>query len=179
MENEVENWQEISRKELLRKYSRGMDAVQFRLPNNKELEFSLFSELKSIACVALTTDNQVILAKQYRPGPKQVLLEIPGGGLKAGESPEMAMERELLEETGYKGKMQFVTELFHHGYSNRIKCVLVATDCVKVAEPLPEDNGEKITAVRMSLEDFRKHLRSGRLTDVEVGYLGLDHLGLL
>ncbi len=31
----------------------------------------------------------------------------------------------------------------------------------------------------MSLEDFRNHLRSGELTDVEIGYLALDHLGLL
>lgn len=179
MESEVQGWQEISRKEILKKYGRGLEAVQFRLPNGKELEFNLFSESRSIACVALTTDNQVILAKQYRPGPKQVLLEIPGGGLKEGESAEVAMDRELLEETGYKGKIQFVTELFHHGYSNRIKGVLVATDCVKIAEPVPEDNGEKVTAVLMSLEDFRKHLQSGNLTDVEVGYLGLDYLGLL
>lgn len=28
-------------------------------------------------------------------------------------------------------------------------------------------------------ELFRNHLRSGKLSDVEIGYLGLDYLGLL
>ena len=31
----------------------------------------------------------------------------------------------------------------------------------------------------MPLADFREHLRSGGLTDVEIGYLGLDFLGRL
>ncbi len=33
--------------------------------------------------------------------------------------------------------------------------------------------------VEVSLEEFRDHLRSGQLTDVELGYLALDHLKLL
>lgn len=31
----------------------------------------------------------------------------------------------------------------------------------------------------MPLQEFRKRLRQGRMTDVEVGYMGLDYLGLL
>jgi len=31
----------------------------------------------------------------------------------------------------------------------------------------------------MTLAEFRDHLRSGQLTDVDLGYLALDHLGML
>lgn len=31
----------------------------------------------------------------------------------------------------------------------------------------------------MSLDEFKNYLRSGKLTDVETGYFGLDFLGLL
>ena len=54
----------------------------------------------------------------------------------------------------------------------------VATDCEKVGEP--QNTATEVTeVVLMPLDEFRAHLRSGRLTDVTTGYLGLDYLGLL
>lgn len=179
MTKDLSNWQELEREELVKKYGRGMDRVRFRLPKGNEADFYLRSDHNSIACLALTQDQQVILAKQFRPGPQKVLLELPGGGLKPGESPEEAMARELLEETGYQGEVTFVTSIFPAAYAQFVKNALVVQNCVKVAEPKLEDNGEEMEVVLMSLEDFRKHLRTGELTDIEVGYLGLDYLGLL
>jgi ADP-ribose pyrophosphatase len=175
----VQNWEEIKREPGQKLYGRSVDKVWFRLPDGKETDFALFSGGKSVACLALTKNNEVILARQFRPGPKEILTELPGGGLKEGENPEEAMARELLEETGYQGKVKLVTTLFHDAYSPRIKYALVATECEKIAEPKLEDNGESVEVVLMSLEDFRKHLRTGQLTDIEIGYLGLDYLGLL
>ncbi|SIN87155.1 NUDIX hydrolase [Chitinophaga niabensis] len=52
--------------------------------------------------MAVTEDNKVILIRQYRHAVGKVLLEIPGGVIDATDaSPETAMKRELLEETGY------------------------------------------------------------------------------
>jgi len=55
-----------------------------------------------------TKNNEVILAKQFRPGPNEVLLELPGRGIYKEETPEQAIERELLEEAGYKGKAKLI-----------------------------------------------------------------------
>lgn len=175
----VREWEEVSREEGERKFGKGMDRVVFRMPNGKEAEFHLFSGGQSIACLALTKNNEVILVRQFRPGPKKILLELPGGGLKEGESVEDAMARELLEETGYQGDVRFVTSLLKDAYTPYIKNALVATDCEKIGEPQLEDNGESVEAVLMSLDEFRKHIRTGQMTDVEISYLGLDYLGLL
>lgn len=178
--SDIKPWEERSREPVFSKYGRGMEKRTYRLPHGQEADFYLSTGHESIACVALTEDNQVILVRQFRPGPGQILLELPGGGLNPSEKLEEAMARELLEETGYQaGQVVHVATVLPSAYATYRKNALVATDCHKVAEPKLEDNGEMVEAVLMSVEAFRVHLRSGALTDVEIGYLGLDHLGLL
>ncbi len=54
----------------------------------------------------------------------------------------------------------------------------VATNCERVSQPNMGDK-EFVEIKLLSLTEFRKLLRSGEMTDVEVGYLGLDYLNLL
>jgi len=53
--------------------------------------------------VALTAADEIVMVRQWRHGPGAVTLEIPGGIVDPGETPEQAAVRELLEETGYAG----------------------------------------------------------------------------
>lgn len=178
MSSEIKKWEELSREIAFQKYSRKIEKVIFRLPNGEESDFYLKKEGPASCILAITKDNKVILAKQFRPGPNEVLNELPGGYIDKGESPEQAAERELFEETGYKGKVQLVTTVFDCAYSTMNRYCLVVTDCEKIAETKNTDS--EITEVELlSLPEFRELLRSGKMTDVEVGYLGLDYLGLL
>lgn len=50
----------------------------------------------------LTADNQVVFVRQYKHAAGQILLELPGGVVDAGETSILgAARREMLEETGY------------------------------------------------------------------------------
>ncbi|MBN2326215.1 MAG: NUDIX hydrolase [Candidatus Omnitrophica bacterium] len=52
--------------------------------------------------VPLTSDNQVVMVRQYRFASEEVTLEIPGGLIDANDgSMAEAARRELREETGY------------------------------------------------------------------------------
>ena len=53
-----------------------------------------------VSVIALDMYGRVPLVRQYRPAIESVTLELPGGLLDAGERPECAAKRELLEETG-------------------------------------------------------------------------------
>lgn len=86
--------------------------------------------------------------------------------------------RELLEETGYAGDAQFVTNVLDDAYTTMRRACVIATNCKKVAEQKLDDS-EFAQVVLLPLDDFRKLLRSGQMTDVEIAYLGLDFLGLL
>lgn len=179
MPDTIKAWEELSREEVFRKYSRVLEKVMFRLPDGRVTDFYLQAGHDLICCLPMTKDGKVILARQYRPGPAKVVCELPGGGTKEGEDLTVAMARELLEETGYRGTLRHVSTMLVDAYSTSRRHAFVATDCEKVAEPLLEDEGEVVEAVLMTLPEFREHLRSGQLTDIDVGYIGLDFLGLL
>jgi ADP-ribose pyrophosphatase len=53
--------------------------------------------------VAMTTDNHVVMIEQFRHGIGKVTLELAGGIVEHNEDHAIAGERELFEETGYKG----------------------------------------------------------------------------
>jgi len=54
--------------------------------------------------VAVTPSDEVVLVWQYRFGTDSLSLEIPGGVIDEGESPEQAARRELREESGYEAE---------------------------------------------------------------------------
>lgn len=150
----------------------------FILLNGRKAEYDLKDEGTTVNILALTPENKVILVNVFRPGPEKVLKELPAGFVNKDEEPLKAAKRELLEETGYSGDFELVGQTLDDGYSNCVRNCFVARNCKKVQEPQWEED-EECEIVEMDLKDFRNHLRSGQLTDIEIGYLALDHLNLL
>lgn len=178
MTNIAKDWEELSRETVFSKYGKTVEKVIFKLPDDKELDYYIKKEGPAVCGLALTSDNKIILAKQYRPGPKKIVMELPGGYADLNEKVELSMVRELLEETGYEGKVQLITTCLDDAYSTMERYCFVITDCKKTAEP-KWDEDEFIDIELVTIEYFKKILRSGQMTDVEVGFLGLDYLKLL
>ncbi len=151
----------------------------YRMPDGSEVDWDIMNAADAIAVVALTDDERVILARQYRPGPSRTLDELPGGELNSGESPLHAARRELSEETGYVGDITVLGHTWQGANMARRKWAAVATNCRKVGEPLLDPSEEFCETVTISLDEFHRRLRSGQLTDGWAGYVGLDHLGWL
>jgi ADP-ribose pyrophosphatase len=147
----------------------------FKLPDNRTVDFDIKHEGPAACILAITEDNKVVLAKQYRPGPEKILMELPGGRIDPGENAEEGIRRELLEETGYSGNIQFVGTTLDCAYSTMIRYNYIVINCKKIQEPKNEAN-EFIEVVELPLKEFKQLLRSGEMTDIESGYLCLDFL---
>jgi ADP-ribose pyrophosphatase len=151
---------------------------RYLTPDGQEREFEIKVEDDTAAVLALTSDGHVVLVREFRPGPEESLLELPGGAVSPGEAPFEAARRELLEETGYEGDLRPAGSIVDCAYSTRRRHSFVATAAKQVQEPSPHE-GEFPEVVLMPLAAFRDHLRSGQLTDVPGGYMALDALRLL
>ncbi|MCQ2597104.1 MAG: NUDIX hydrolase [Treponema sp.] len=94
------------------------------------------------AIVIPELEDDFLMVKQWRHGEKALSVEFPGGVIDAGEDPDIAAGRELLEETGYKaGKLTKLASFNPNPalFSNHVH-VYLAKDLTKVSEQdLDED----------------------------------------
>ncbi|MFI8804431.1 MULTISPECIES: NUDIX hydrolase [Micromonospora] len=171
-------WQELGRRTVYERFGRAVVEVDFRLPSGREDTFTLRAERDNVGVLALTPAQEVILTRQFRPGPGRFVYELAGGYLKDGESPAVAAERELLEETGFAGVMEIVGQCYGDSYATARKYCGVARDCIVARAPRP-DPEEFIEVLVVSPTAFRRLLRTGDFVDVDIGYLGLDALAML
>ena len=67
-------------------------------PSGQEQDFIVIDTVSWVNVVPVTADGKVVLIRQYRHGIQAVTLEIPGGMIDDGESPEAAAARELAKK---------------------------------------------------------------------------------
>jgi 8-oxo-dGTP pyrophosphatase MutT (NUDIX family) len=132
---------------------------------------------------ALDDRNRMLFVRLYRHGAQEVCLELPGGVVEPSETPEEAIRRELLEETGYTSdRFMHVGSLTPNAatHRNRIHC-FVAHDCHKVAEQGLDDT-EEIEHEWMDIAEWLEQVEKGdffQALHIATIFLALRHAGLL
>lgn len=147
----------------------------FKLPDNTMKSFQIRNEGKGASIVALTKEKKVIMVRQYRPGPEKVFLDLPGGFIDKGEKPLDAAKRELLEETGYTGKLKELGKETSSAYSNEEVYCFLATDCKKVKDPKPDD-AEFLKVELIDISHLRKIVDEGKITNAGAAHRALQLL---
>ncbi len=93
-----------------------------------------------VSVIALTPQKEFILVRQFRPAIGRHTLELPGGHVDAGQTPEEAAAKELLEETGGRaasGRLEFLGQMVSDSgrLENSLWCFL-ATDVTPVKKEI-------------------------------------------
>ncbi|HEY1654909.1 MAG TPA: NUDIX hydrolase [Candidatus Tumulicola sp.] len=131
----------------------------------------------------LTADDRIVMVRQYRYGSDAIHLELPAGGLHAGEDPRECAARELLEETGYEATgWEFAGSYYAEPVRATAQArIFLATGARKTREPQP-DTTEVLEVELATFDEFRSMLSDGRIDAGHVlvaGYRVLDILGRL
>jgi ADP-ribose pyrophosphatase len=152
----------------------------FKMPDDRTAEFETVNHEAShcIATVALTSENTVVIAEQFRPGPEKILEELPGGGVEIEDVDfEQAARRELKEETGYEaGAMTLLGNVYKDAYVNSTWHYFFATDCVRRGSDQQLDKDEFAMVKCISISHLLDNARNGRMTDVSAVFLAYDRL---
>lgn len=80
-----------------------VDTVRLE-PKGTEAIREVVEHAPGVTIVPMDAQGMVILVRQFRTPAQQTLLECPAGTMEEGETPEQAVHRELLEETGYRAQ---------------------------------------------------------------------------
>ncbi len=133
--------------------------------------------------IPVTIDRHVIAIRQFRYGANTVLMELPGGCPKPGQTPEETLVTELSEETGYKpGRIiQLNKQLWFEPAWLRVTYIpFLALDCFLEEEPHP-DGDECIEVVKIPLNDWVYMCQSGEIEDdksIAITFMALRYLKL-
>ena len=119
----------------------------------------------SVATLAVSADDRVILVRQYRYAVDDALWELPAGRLDAGETPEQGARRELLEEVGLEAGEVEPLAVFYTtpGFCDELMHLFRAS-ALRQVPPRPEDD-ERIEPRWFALDEALSMIHRGEIQE--------------
>ena len=156
---------EIKREQIFKGRLLGLRRDTVRLPSGKESTREVVEHPGAVAVVAITSEKEMVLIRQFRKPTNEVLLEVPAGVPNKGEAGEDCARRELEEETGYHAKkVKKVWEGYASpGYSDELIRFYLAQDMTLLAQKTEEDEAIEVDVVDIEL--CVDMLKNGKIRD--------------
>lgn len=175
----MKRWKKEQTLEIYRNHMFSLNRTRCRHPAKGMIHnFFSLETVDWINVVATTEEGRFILVRQHRLGIDEITLEIPGGMVDPGDTPEQSAARELAEETGYRaGSMTLLKTLSANPaiLTNRLH-IFHAADCVCSGDQRL-DAAEDIEVALASREEILEMLRNGDIHhSLVVAALGLYFL---
>ncbi|MBF0805779.1 MULTISPECIES: NUDIX hydrolase [unclassified Streptococcus] len=161
----------LSRQEIFkgRVFQVAVDEVE--LPDGKGTSTRELVFHNGAVCVLpITSENKVLLVKQYRKAIEGTSLEIPAGKLEIGENadPKAAALRELEEEIGYVAELELLYDFYTAiGFCSEKVKLYLARNLEKVDNPRPQDADETLALFELDLNQALEAIETGDICDAK------------
>lgn len=174
----TEPWKHIKEPEIIKVGWRTLVRKTFERPDGQPAEYVTLGapDARHGAVIALTPDNQVVVAEQFRPGPEMIFQDLPGGNIEPNEEPQAAIMRELHEETGYvSDEVEFIGEVRKDAYMNARWYFYIARNC-RQEHDQKLDDGEFVDVKLIDIDTLIKSARESTMSDAIAVLLAYDRL---
>ncbi|MEL1135207.1 NUDIX hydrolase [Desulfitobacterium sp. THU1] len=142
-----------------------MDRDTVCLPNGAETTREVVRHPGAVGILPFKGE-ELLLVRQYRYPIEQVTLEIPAGKLDPGETPLDCAERELREETGFRGTLEHMVSIYTTpGFTDEIIHLYKANDLIW--DPLQADEDEFLNVVSIPWTEAQKMVLAGEFKDAK------------
>jgi ADP-ribose pyrophosphatase len=140
-----------------------VDTVQ--LPSGRTTTREIVEHEDAVCVVPIDENNNVLMVRQYRKAAQINLLEVPAGGVEAGETPDETVLRELQEEVSVtSGSLRRLSGFWvSPGWATEFMHAYLATDLTPAS--LPADDDEYISVERVPLDSIPGLIESGEIQD--------------
>lgn len=158
----------------------GVRVDTIRMPDGAEYTREIVEYGTAVVLVPIDANGDIVMVRQYRHPTGKSLLEMPAGGVDDKDpSPEHAAQRELREETGYRGNLTRIGGLYlAPGYSEEYQHMYAATDLVE--DPLAADDDEDLHVEHIPLDDALRYVTEERICDaksIAALFMYVRHIG--
>jgi ADP-ribose pyrophosphatase len=122
---------------------------------------------RGVVAIIPVLGERLIMVRQFRQACGKILLELPAGTLRLGESPKEGACRELVEETGYVPHR--LKKLLHcyvaPGSNTELVHIFLATDLSKTVQDVEDD--EVIQVVNIDLSTALQMIERNEIEDAK------------
>jgi len=135
------------------------------IPNGKQYEYHYVHTGGSAMVIPLTDDGKILMVNQYRYLNRYFSIEFPAGGMKPGQEPFEIARKELIEETGFDGKLQKIGVFNpYNGITDEICHVFIARNLIK-SDAETKDEQEDFEIIALKPSEIEQKTRSNEIND--------------
>ena len=125
-------------------------------------------------CIVCNVDGKMLCVKQFRYAVGDFTIEIPAGKLDKNEDHKVAINRELIEETGYEANnLQYMGPFIPApGFSDEVIHMYYSDDVVISKNPkgYQPDEDEDIEVMLLSCDELFELLENHQLGDYKTAF---------
>lgn len=161
----LQRWKKISSETKFTNSWWSYKVDKYCFPNGKEGEYHYCFTYGSVFIIPVTDEGKIILVKQYRYLNDRFSIEFPGGGVKKENNHDAEARKELIEETGFDGSLEYAG-MYNpfNGVTNEICKIYIARN-LKPSSEFNKDDSEEFEANEYTVEEIEKMIAENEIYD--------------